>query len=195
MFEGVTGVVLAGGKSIRMGEDKALLPYKGKTLILNVVETMQTLFTRVLVSVQPNDSLGVLPVDRIVDRYPDSGPMGGISSVLEAGEREIFCVACDMPFLNPKIIEYIAGMKGFDAVIPVWEDRLQVLHALYSQSILNSLHGSIRGGNLKISDVFGTANVRYVSDDELRKIDPSGASFSNLNTPADYQRIRNNEAS
>lgn len=189
MIETITGVILAGGKSSRMGKDKALLPYKGKPLIQTVLERMRTVFSKVVVSVQPDDAFGDLKADRVADHYPGSGPLGGITSVMEKGEEHIFCVACDMPFLNSGLMEYICNLDGFDAVIPVWQDRLQVLHALYSRTMLPLFQSALQGGQLRISDAFSKANIRYISDREIRNIDPDGASFSNLNTPADYEEL------
>jgi len=189
LIETITGVILAGGKSSRMGKDKALLPYKGKPLIQTVLERMRTVFSKVVVSVQPDDAFGDLKVDRVADHYPGSGPLGGITSVMEKGEEHIFCVACDMPFVNPGLMEYICSLDGFDAVIPVWQDRLQVLHALYSRTMLPLFQAALQGGQLRISDAFSKANIRYIPDREIRNIDPDGASFSNLNTPADYEEL------
>lgn len=189
MINSITGVVLAGGKSTRMGKDKALLPYQGRPLIHTVLDTMLGVFSRVVVSVQTDDNLGNLPVDRVADKYPESGPIGGITSVLEAGEESIFCVACDMPFVNPKLVEYVSKFKGFDAVIPIWADRLQVLHAIYNRTILPLFQIALREQHLRISDVFPKANIRYISASEIQAIDPEGASFDNLNTPAEYEKL------
>jgi molybdopterin-guanine dinucleotide biosynthesis protein A len=150
---------------------------------------MLGVFSRVVVSVRPDDNLGILPVDRVKDQYPESGPIGGITSVLETGEESIFCVACDMPFVNPKLVEYVSSFEGFDAVIPIWADRLQVLHAVYSRSILPLFQIAVRDEHLRISDVFPRANIHYISASEIKEMDPSGASFENLNTPAEYEKL------
>lgn len=189
MIETITGVILAGGKSSRMGKDKALLPYKGRPLIHTVLDRMHSVFSNVVISVRSDVELGDLAVDRVADHYPEIGPLGGITSVLEAGEGQIFCVACDMPFLNLRLMEYIANMDGFDAVIPVWQERLQVLHSLYSRNMLPLFQSALQEGRFRISDSFSRANIRYVSKHEIQALDPDGASFSNLNTPADYEEL------
>lgn len=172
-----------------MGKDKALLPYKGNPLIHAVLDRMHSVFSKVVVSVRPGAELGNVSADTVADHYPEVGPLGGITSVLESGEERIFCLACDMPFVNPGLMEYICSLDGFDAVIPIWQDRLQVLHALYSRTMLPLFQAALQGGQLRISDAFSKANIRYIPDREIRKIDPDGASFSNLNTPADYEEL------
>lgn len=189
MIDKITGVILAGGKSTRMGKDKALLPYNGKPLIHTVLDQMRTVFSKVIISVRSDAELGDLAAHRVADHHSEVGPLGGITSVLETGEGQIFCVACDMPFLNPGLMEYICSLDGFDAVIPVWQERLQVLHALYSRNMFPLFQAALQEGQFRISDSFSKANIRYVTEREIRNFDPDGASFSNLNTPADYEEL------
>jgi molybdopterin-guanine dinucleotide biosynthesis protein A len=192
MIETITGVILAGGKSTRMGRDKALLPYQNQPLIQSVIEKMRSVFSRVVVSVAGERRLDDLKVEQIVDHYSEVGPLGGITSALEQEKRSIFCVACDMPFLNSRLIEFLCGLKGFDAVVPNCQDRLQVLHALYSYNMLPFFQDALRTGQFRISDSFPQANIQYVSDQEIRSLDPEGTSFHNLNTPSDYQHLVRN---
>ena len=187
MIQQVTGVILAGGKSTRVGQNKALLPYRGRSLIESVIETMASVFSRVVLSVHQPDSYPQLQLPEIVDRYPEIGPMGGITSVLESGESRIFCVGCDMPFLNADLIQHLCSFDSFDAVIPVWQDRPQVLHALYSQSLLSSFQESITANRYRITDALENRQVLYLFD-----VDEDGRSFQNLNTPADYDEVVKN---
>ena len=152
MITDVTAVVLAGGKSSRMGQNKALLSYQGKPLIENVIEKLTSIFSRVVLSVHQPDAFVQLGLPRVVDRHPETGPMGGIASVLESGEKNIFCMACDMPFLNAPLIQYICSFRTVDAVIPVWKDRPEVLHALYSASLLPTFQSYLIQKDYKIID-------------------------------------------
>jgi len=187
MITKVTGVILAGGKSTRMGQNKALLPYRGRTLIESVIETMTSVFSRVVLSVHQPNAYPQLSLPTILDRYQGIGPMGGITSALESGESKIFCVGCDMPFLNADLIRKICNFDSFDAVIPVGQNRPQVLHALYSQSLLTSFQEGIRTRRYRLTDALENSNVLYLHD-----LDPEGRSFQNLNTPADYQHVLKN---
>jgi len=184
MITNVTGVVLAGGKSTRMGRNKALLPFQGRTLIETVVETMTSVFSRVLLSIHQPDAYPSLDLLKVVDRYPEIGPLGGITSVLESGQSRILCVGCDMPFLNRDLIRNLCSFDSFDAVIPVWQERPQVLHALYSQSLLPSFQASIRAGRYRITDALEGTHFLYLFD-----LYSEGRSFQNLNTPADYDQV------
>ena len=189
MIETVTGVILAGGKSTRMGRNKALLPLRGKTLVECVLETMQGIFSRILVSVNPEDPYANISIQKVVDRYPETGPLGGITSVLEAGESRIFCAACDMPFLNKALIAFLCGFVEYDAVIPVWEGKAEVLHAFYSGTLLPAFRSALQQQHYRITDALQGANVRFVNNSEIRQFDPEGVSFRNLNTPADYEQV------
>ena len=115
--------------------------------------------------------------------------MGAIASVLESGEKRVFCVACDMPFLNESLIEYICSAAMDDAVIPMWHDRPEVLHALYSDSLLPLFQESLSTGRYKLTDSLDKSRVRYLSESEIKKLDPQGDSFRNINTPAEYDAL------
>jgi molybdopterin-guanine dinucleotide biosynthesis protein A len=183
----ITGVVLAGGKSSRMGTNKALLPYQNRPLIETILQIMESIFSRVIVSV--NQTYENVTQPQIPDRYPETGPIGGITSVLESGEKRIFCVGCDMPFLNPKLIEFICTQSDCDAVIPVWRGKIEVLHAYYSSSLLPHLQQSLKENRFRITDSFGEAHVRYIQEPEIKPFDPQGSSFRNVNTPEEYREI------
>jgi molybdopterin-guanine dinucleotide biosynthesis protein A len=191
MIDNITGVVLAGGKSSRMGQNKALLPFHDKPLIEIVAEKLASIFSRVVLSVSDPNAFPHIGLPRIVDRYPERGPMGGITSVLESGEKNTFCVACDMPFLNTALIERICTFAKSDAVVPVWHDRPEVLHALYSASLEPTFRLCLTHGLYKIIDAIEESQVTYLLESEIVKFDPQGHSFRNINTPIDYNNLTN----
>lgn len=186
MIHSVTGVVLAGGKSSRMGRNKALLPYQGSTLIECVIERMRSVFQNVILSVNEPGAYPNLPLLEVVDRFPETGPMGAIASVLSSGENRIFCAACDMPFLNAQLMEYLCSFSDCDAVIPVWHGRVESIHALYSSAMLPDFERLLDEGRYKIADALLQWHVRYVNEEEIRPIDPKGESFRNINTPDEF---------
>jgi molybdopterin-guanine dinucleotide biosynthesis protein A len=194
MIDTVTAVILAGGKSSRMGTDKALLEFHGKPLVQIILDRLQPLFTRIMLSVNSPETLEQFSIDRVVDRYPETGPMGGITSVLESGEERIFCIACDMPFLNRMLIEYLCSLQDCDAVVPVWKSRLEVMHSIYTKAVLAPFQRLLERQQFRIAGAFPEVKVRYVQDEEIRRIDPEGASFRNLNTPEDYRKLLNGPA-
>src|SRR5918996_1173502 len=130
MIHSVTGVVLVGGKSTRMGKNKALLPYQGKNLVDAPIEKLSKIFSQVCLSVRDQEDLPEYNLRKIPDSYSDIGPIGGITSILKAGITRAFCVACDMPFLNEAFIQHLCSFEGFDAVIPRWKGREEMMHAV-----------------------------------------------------------------
>jgi len=182
MISSVTGVILAGGKSTRMGKDKALLPYNGKNLIDAPIEILSNIFPRIILSVKSADDLPGYSLEKIVDQYSAIGPLGGIASTLKALHQKIFCVACDMPFLNEQLIQSICSFDDAQAVIPVWQERAEVLHALYSPSLIPLFAQAIASGRYRITDALNTAIVKYIPQSD-------GRTFKNVNTPSDYEKI------
>jgi len=189
MIDSITGVVLAGGKSTRMGLNKAQMPYRDRALIEFPIETLGRVFSRVILSVHRQEDYSELALSRIQDRYDETGPLGGITSVLETGIARIFCVACDMPFLNTDLIEYLCGITDCDAVLPVWENRPETLHAVYSQTLLPLFQQALKSGNYRLTDALSGAHVRYIQKDTIVRLDPRGDSFRNVNTPFDFQEL------
>jgi molybdopterin-guanine dinucleotide biosynthesis protein A len=185
----ITGVVLAGGKSTRMGRDKALLPYQGKHLIDAPIEKLQLIFSSVVLSVRNSADFADYSLPKIEDRYPEIGPIGGITSVLQSGVKRAFFVACDMPFLNEELIEFLCGFDDADSVIPVWKGRPEVLHSIYSEAVIPHLEEAISKKRYKITDALKNVAVRYIKEEEIRQFDSLGNSFRNVNTPSDYEMI------
>src|SRR5512145_660039 len=119
MIENCTALILAGGESRRMGQDKASLVLDGRTLLQNVAATLQPLFDEVIVSVrQPRSDTG-LP--QVCDAPGQVGPLAGLAAGLErASHSWLFAAACDMPFITPPLIEYLARQRAdWQAVVPM----------------------------------------------------------------------------
>jgi molybdopterin-guanine dinucleotide biosynthesis protein A len=190
----VTGVLLAGGNSRRMGEDKRYLVVGEQTLLERGLAVLRSIFQEVLVVIaQDSPSLDVDA--RVVrDLVPDCGSLGGLyTGLTQATTPYIFVVACDMPFLDPAVItQFTSRRASADIVIAKLAARLHPMHALYSKVCLPVLEQMIRARQLKIHEMLSHASlhVRYVTDADLLTIDPSGRSFQNVNTPADLEVAR-----
>lgn len=187
----LTAVVLAGGMSRRLGRNKALEPFEGEPLIQRVIARMDQVGDSVTVVV--NDAVRAvelnLPagVSTSVDRYPNKGSLGGIVTGLLAAPTEwsAFC-ACDMPFLNIVLYEYLASMRsGYDAVVPVVEGRPEPTHALYSRVCIGPIKDRIDANDLKISSFFSDVRTKLVPEEDIRSLDPDFLSFFNVNTQED----------
>ncbi len=194
MITDMTGVLLAGGKSRRMGEDKRFLHVGERTLFEQSLTVLRSIFRDVLIVIaQDSPSLETdAPVIR--DLVPDCGSLGGLYTGLhQASTEHVFVVACDMPFLNQEAVRYVIGLKEeADIVMAEGENGLQPMHAVYSRRCLPVLEEMVRTHRLKIQDIVAhpSLKVRLINMAELSRIDPEGRSFLNVNTPADLEAAR-----
>jgi molybdopterin-guanine dinucleotide biosynthesis protein A len=191
-YHDVSGVLLAGGKSRRMGRDKRFVKVGDSSLLERAVSIFEDLFSEVIIVVaEPAPAFPNWPHRVVHDLIPNCGSLGGLYSGLSlASNPRIFAAACDMPFLNPTVIRYMVDLDArADLVMAALADGLQPMHAVYSKSCLASLKQMIEKGNLKIQDLAGAdhLSIRLVQEEEIRSIDSSLLSFLNINTPADLE--------
>ena len=190
----VTGILLAGGKSRRMGEDKRYLIVGKQTLLERGLAVLRSIFQDVLVVIaQDSPPLGVDA--RVVrDLVPDCGSLGGLyTGLTQATTPYIFVVACDMPFLDQAVIsQFTSRRTTADIVMAKLAARLHPMHALYGKGCLPAMEQMILARQFKIQEIVSHASlqVRYVTEADLLTIDPSGRSFHNVNTPADLEVAR-----
>lgn len=189
MIAECTALILAGGESRRMGQDKASLVLDGQTLLQSVAATLQPLFAEVIVSVrQPRPEIG-LP--QVCDAPGQVGPLAGLAAGLDrAAHPWLFAAACDMPFLTSPLIEYLARQRAdWQAVVPMVGGHPQPLAAFYARSSRGEVR-RLLGGNGKHSlrALLEGLRVRYVDEAELLKADPQLRSFFDLDTPQDVAR-------
>lgn len=188
----MTGVILAGGQNLRMGENKAFLEINGQRIIDRTRRLFQELFAEVILVT--NSPWGFLDLNLrlVADLLPGKGALGGIFTGLFHSSYSHACVvACDMPFLNKEMISYLISLAAkYDIVIPKTDDGLQPLHAIYSQKCLPHMENLLRQGNLKIIDFFHLVRKREVLMKELIIFDPLLKSFFNVNTPEDLARAK-----
>jgi molybdopterin-guanine dinucleotide biosynthesis protein A/molybdopterin converting factor small subunit len=184
-----SAVILTGGKSSRMGRPKALLPFNGEPLIVHIVRALQHLFPDIVVVAAPEQELPQLPATLVRDEVPFQGPVGGIYYGLKAaGGEYCFVTSCDVAFLNFSLISnLISQISDYDVVVPYWESRFQPLHAVYRRSVLPLLKEQLERGELRPIFLYDRVRTYKVGEEELRRFDPEGLSFLNMNTPEDYQ--------
>jgi molybdopterin-guanine dinucleotide biosynthesis protein A len=192
--ETLTGIVLAGGASQRMGRDKAFLKLDGQRLIEVVIARMTQVCAEVLVvagDARPYVGLGVPAVE---DCFRGVGVLGGLHAGLEAAAHELtLAVGCDMPFLNPDLMRAFAGWaEGFDVAVLRYGDGEQVepLHGAYRRTCLPAMEAAIRAGRRRIISFFPHVKVRYVSPADVTPLDPDLRSFRNVNTPEEWSAVR-----
>lgn len=191
----VTGVILAGGKSRRMGEDKRFLRVGEATLLARTVSVMAQVFQEVLIVIaQDSPPLEIPGCAVLRDLIADCGSLGGLYTGLAAatGER-IFVVACDMPFLNPDMIRWFVDRDpAVDIVMARLPSGLQPLHALYGKRALPAFERMAIARELRIKHIVSEPSLRttIVLPDEWGDLDPLAQSFQNVNTPADLDAAR-----
>ncbi|MBI5005882.1 MAG: molybdenum cofactor guanylyltransferase [Nitrosomonadales bacterium] len=190
MIDDCTALILAGGDSRRMGQDKAGLVLDGKTLLGHVTGIMQQVFPRVVVSVR--QLRGEVELPQVCDEQPASGPLAGlIAGLARADTPWVFAVACDMPFVTPAVVRHLASLRDkHQAVVPMVGEHPQPLAAFYAASALEAMRASLESGDKSLRGMLQKLDVRYVSEAELRECDPQLRSFVDLDTPQDYQAAK-----
>jgi len=185
-----TGIVLAGGKSSRMGFNKALIEFGGKRLIETAVDRLSGLFPEVLIVANDPDLYAHLGMPVIPDLIPGSGSLGGLyTGLASASHPTAFFAACDMPFLNPDLISLLVReAEGWDVVVPRVAGELHPLHAVYAKPCLPYMKEAIEGGRLKIAGFFPKVRVKPIDEPALRTVDPDLLGLMNLNTPLELER-------
>lgn len=189
---GVTGVILAGGESRRMGSDKSLLPIAGARFIDHAFRCMSALFEEVIIVTNSPDLYGDIPCRKVPDLYPLKGSLTGIHSGLRhAGNEKIFVVACDMPFLSAEAVRRVCLEKDAgDVVVPKNEKGVEPLHALYDKQCLPAVEAALDAGERKIISFFPHVQTFEIADAFLADCDPEGSTFRNINTPHEYYMLR-----
>ena len=186
----IGAVVLAGGRSARMGTDKALIDFCGRRMIDHVVERLGGLTDRVVVVTKRRDDLGPLRAVVIEDDEPFAGPLPALIAGLRVtGETRNVVVACDMPFLNPDLLQGLAATleDDIDAVVPVTADGAQPLHAAYGDCAIENLLAATAAGERSLKGSLERLRVRWFPEEAWKPLDPDGRSFLNVNTPDELQ--------
>lgn len=191
-IEGVSGVILAGGASRRMGRNKALLEVDGVPMITHAYRTLASLFHEVIVVTNSPDDYDFLPCRKVPDIFPGYGSIAGLHAALaHSTSAHTFVTACDLPFLDPVIIRHLCDIRedGDDAVVPCNNGGQEPLHALYAAACTDIFEQAIKRGERKIVDILEKVNIRTVSPDELQRAGGRATSFVNVNTPEEYRDI------
>lgn len=188
--------VLTGGRSRRMGTDKALLDWHGRPLLQHVLETLRPLSDDLLV-VGDRPAYHAFGARVVADAWDDAGTLGGIGTALRAARHErVLVVACDMPFVSRELAQAMADEPlAYDALVPRTaggrggqrgDATWQVLHAIYTRACLAPIARRLDAGELKVVSFFEDVRVRALDEDWLRAYDPDLRAFANANTLDEY---------
>ncbi len=186
----LSGLVIAGGRSSRMGTDKALLIVEGQTLVQRVVSALRTLCDEVIVVTNSPDTAAATDAPTVRDLIPQQGPLSGIHAGLSTMRNEHgFFVACDMPWLNLEFIKYLVGLvDGFDVIVPRLDGRCETLHAVYGKPCLAPIEAALREQRRRVTAFYEAVRVRYVERDECERFDRALQMFANVNTPEEFEQ-------
>jgi len=185
----MTAIILAGGKSSRMGRDKSLVEFDGEPLLARAVRVLGELFDEVVVVTNQDIPIELNGAGVVHDDVPYQGPLGGISAGLKASSHENnFVIAVDMPFISADVVEYLAGFAGeTDVVVPRTPNGLEPLFAFYNKRSLPAIEKALAQGERKIISMFPQANVRTVEHAEMVGLKGADTTFLNVNTERDLK--------
>jgi molybdopterin-guanine dinucleotide biosynthesis protein A len=187
----MSGLVLAGGASRRMGRDKAQIVLDGEPLVMRAVRTLGQVCTEVVVASGDGHRLDHLGLPQVADVIPVAGPLGGIAAGLEAARQDLVAVvAVDMPAASPAVFAFLAGLwQGEAAVVPVVKGRWEPLHAVWARPAGPGIVACLQAGDRKVVRVLATLGVRLVDEGEWSAAGPTGTFAANLNVPMDLFRV------
>lgn len=198
----LTIVIQAGGESRRMGQDKALMPFLGRPLITRVIERLAPLADEVLVTTNRPEYYRFLGLPLLPDLISGRGALGGLHTAVASAKQPVVAVAaCDMPFASRELFALerdLLQAEAADVVIPPSEEGngYEPLHAVYRRAAcLPAIEAAIAADEWKLISWFPQVKVRTLTPEELKRCDPSGLAFWNLNTPEEFaqaeERARN----
>ncbi len=197
---GFSVVINAGGKSSRMGMDKAFADIGGKRMIERIIEQTAGLGDQIIVTNTP-EQYAFLGLPMVSDVLPDKGALGGVYTCIHAATQPYALVtACDLPFVNRPLLEYMMTLAlGFDAVVPRIrplnaepdaKPEAEPLRAVYSKACLEPIRRAFDAGKMRVISFFPEVRLRWVEEGEIKKFDPELLTFLNCNTLEELEMVR-----
>jgi len=191
----MTSIILAGGKSSRLGRNKALQVIDGRSLIQWVVDSLSIFSAEIIIVTASGEAIpcySTVEIKTVADIYPEKGPLVGIYSGLRSSSSSrAVAVGCDTPFLSVSLLRYMTQIHSiYDVVVPRMKNKLEPLCAVYSENCSNPIQRLLEQDELRIDRLFGMVKVKYIGEDEVNRFDPEHLSFFNINSQADLDRAR-----
>jgi molybdenum cofactor guanylyltransferase len=191
----ITVAICAGGKSSRMGTDKAFVNLCGKPMIQHVLDCLHPFGQQETILITNRaDAYASIPLPIYADVLLGRGSLGGIySAIYNSHTLYTLVVGCDMPFMNATLLRYMTSLiqeAKFDAIVPIIGKRHEGLHALYSKACLEPIRRRLDQGEFKVAGFYDDIHIRIVTESECRQYDPNGLSFFNVNTPEQLNEAR-----
>jgi molybdopterin-guanine dinucleotide biosynthesis protein A len=192
----ISCVILAGGKSTRLGHDKILEKVGNKSLLEQVISRTDSLSKEIIIVTAKERTFTHLesrPKVKIVsDIFPGQGSLGGIyTGLVKSNSFYNLVVAADMPFVNVSLLKYMIGIsEGSDFILPRVNGLFEPLHAVYSKNCTAPIESILNQGRKVIIELFDYVKVRYVEAGEVDRFDPQHLSFFNINTREELEMAR-----
>jgi molybdopterin-guanine dinucleotide biosynthesis protein A len=186
----VLAAILAGGKSTRMGTEKALLPFNGRPMIQHIADTLSSRFNEVVVVGGSKDTYGFLELEVVPDVFEGCGPLGGIQAALSrARPLPVFVLSCDTPFIPVELIEYLLSFKSAAPTsIAISDGVLQPLCGLYDSTALGAIEHDLQEGKYSIlKTILNIDHTAVPITPDLPFFTPQ--IFWNVNRPEDYRLL------
>jgi molybdopterin-guanine dinucleotide biosynthesis protein A len=182
----VSCAILSGGRSTRLGRDKATARLADKTLIAHVYRVARNVCPDVVIVSSIHQTFDGIPARVVPDAFPIVGPISGIASaLLDASTPYVFVLACDLPFVTEESISFVISQaRGEDIVVPKTRFGFEPLHAMYNRSCLSPMLSAIERGNVKPRSLFPLLCVKAVEADSIF-LHSSQSVFTNINTEED----------
>jgi len=187
----ITIAVQAGGKSSRMGEDKALIRLAGIPLIERVLARIDGLADAILITTNRPETLAHLNLRMVGDEIPGAGALHGLQTALNAARGEVVLIlSCDTPFVSRELLEHLLNRAHeADVIVPKNDDNYEPLQAVYNRArCLPAVKAAIISGERRMVSFYPQVHVLPIEESAFSKLDPSGLSFFNVNTAEDLER-------
>jgi len=188
----ISALVLCGGKSTRMGTDKALRLIAGKPLLAHVLGVLEPLFDDIVLSVGPVARYDEFGKRTVCDELLGVGPLAGLHAGLRAVRHEAaLVVACDMPLVNPRIVGLLIDrLHDFDCVVPRVAGEYEPMLAVYRRTCVPAIEAALAAGRRRMIGFLDSVRVCVPDEADLRELEADLASLNNVNTPADFEAAR-----
>lgn len=192
----ISCILLAGGKSLRLGQDKVLEKVGNSSLLEQVISRIDSLVKEIIIVTAEQRTFSRLEghpkLKTVYDILPGKGSLGGIyTGLVKSSSFYNLVIAADMPFLNQSLLRYMLEVSdGFDFILPRVNNLYEPLHAVYSKNCIAHIESMIKQGRRVIIELFDHVKVRYVEAEEVDRFDPQHLSFFNINTKEDLKLAR-----
>ncbi|MFA1820764.1 molybdenum cofactor guanylyltransferase [Virgibacillus oceani] len=188
----VTGVILSGGKSSRMGKNKSLLSIENKKVIQHIHDELTSCTDDLVIVANEPSAYSFLTSNIVSDRFPGKGPLAGLETAFFHKKADAYVVsACDTPLIKREVYKYLLSrLHDYEAVVPVFNEQTHPLSGIYRRSVLKAVQQQLDKDELKVKSFFKNIHVNYVDDFAMISTEVLQQHFFNMNTPSDYEQAK-----